>query len=131
MAQPGSIRVVSKRKGGVPAAAHETIIDADRNNPVLGNLHILRNHRDVKERAQVIAAHGHDLATDLASRGPIDQLLEQIAERVRDGEHIALACWCSPRPCHADRYAEIIAERAGLPIPQAIEPDLFTAQQDL
>ncbi|MGE4321594.1 MAG: DUF4326 domain-containing protein [Sphingobium sp.] len=131
MAQSGSIRVVSKRKGGIAAAAHETLIDADRNNPLLGNRHILRNHRDAKERAQVIAAHGHDLAIDLANHGPIDRLLDQLAERVRSGEHIALACWCSPRPCHADRYAAIIAERAGLPIPQAIEPGLFAAQQDI
>jgi len=84
MAQLGSIRVVSKRKGGTVAAAHETLIDA----AVLGNRHILHNHRDAKERAQVIAAHGHDLASDLANHGPIDQLLDQLAERVRGGEHI-------------------------------------------
>lgn len=91
MAQPGSIRVVSKRKGGIAASVGETIIDADRSSPVLGNRHILHNHRDAKERARVITAHGHDLDIDLANHGPIDQLLDRLAERVRGGEYIALA----------------------------------------
>ena len=27
--------------------------------------------------------------------------LLELAERVRQGESIALQCWCAPRPCHA------------------------------
>ena len=108
----GRIRVVSKRKGGTPAAAHETVVHADRTNPVLGNRHILHNHMDPEERSRVIAAHGRDLDADLARHGPVSQALHRLAVRVALGENIALACWCAPRPCHADRYVQIIAERA-------------------
>lgn len=124
MSNTGSIRVVSKRAGGMTALPHEALISADRAHPLLGNKHILRNHRDPLERAQVIAAHGRDLDADLAAHGPIDRLLSEIAARVRAGEHIALACWCAPRPCHADRYATIIAERAGVAPPAGAQASL-------
>lgn len=108
----GKARVVSKRKGGIPAAPHETIIPADRSNRILGNRHILRNHRDPEERALVIAAHGRDLDADLAADGPISKELHRLAVQVALGRDIAFACWCAPRPCHADRYAAIVNARA-------------------
>lgn len=103
------IRVVSKRKGGLEAASDETIIDVDRSNPILGNPHVLRNHRDMQERLRVIAAYERDLDCDLAERGPKTQEIEKIAHRLRRGEKIALRCWCAEppsrpqRPCHGDR----------------------------
>lgn len=108
----GKARVTSKRKGGIPAAPHETIIHADRTNRILGNRHILHNHRDPEERARVIAAHGRDLDADLAVGGPISRELHRLAVQVALGKNIAFACWCAPRPCHADRYAEIVNARA-------------------
>jgi hypothetical protein len=103
------IRVVSKRKGGLQAAPDETIIDVDRSNPILGNPHVLRDHRDMQERLRVIAAYERDLDCDLAERGPKTREIEKIAYRLRRGEKIALRCWCAEpptrpqRPCHGDR----------------------------
>lgn len=103
------IRIVSKRKGGLQAAPDEAIIDVDRSNPVLGNPHILRDHRDMQERLRVIAAYERDLDRDLAERGPKTREIEKIADRLRRGEKIALRCWCAEpptrpqRPCHGDR----------------------------
>lgn len=103
------IRVVSKRKGGLQAAPDEAIVDVDRSNPVLGNPHILRDHRDMQERLRVIAAYERDLDRDLAERGPKTREIEKIANRLRSGEKIALRCWCAEpptrpqRPCHGDR----------------------------
>lgn len=103
------IRVVSKRKGGLLAAPDEAIVDVDRSNPILGNPHILRDHRDMQERLRVIAAYERDLDRDLAERGPKTREIEKIAHRLRRGEKIALRCWCAEpptrpqRPCHGDR----------------------------
>jgi hypothetical protein len=103
------IRVVSKRKGGLPAAPDETIIDVDRSDPILGNPHILRDHRDTQERRRVIAAYECDLDCDLAERGPKTLEIEKITDRLREGEKIALRCWCAEpptrprRPCHGGR----------------------------
>lgn len=108
----GSVRVVSKRAGGVKPRDGELVIDVDRTDPVLGNPVFLRNHRDPNERARVIAAHGKLLEADVARGGPISLALENIARQVSAGRNIALRCWCAPRPCHADAYKKIIEERA-------------------
>jgi hypothetical protein len=105
----GTIRVVSKRSGGVKAAAGEVIIDADRKNPILGNRHVLSDHRDPEERAKVIHAHASlDLTPDILDGGPIFKALHAIAGRVQAGERIALACWCAPMPCHCDAYVKAV-----------------------
>ncbi|WP_455233399.1 DUF4326 domain-containing protein [Geopseudomonas aromaticivorans] len=105
-AQPGSVRVVSKRKGGVAAEPGETVIDGDREDPVFGNRHILHNHRDDDERAQVIHQHlVEDYEPDVLAGGPIYRKMVGLAERVAAGERIAIACWCAPRSCHCDNYA--------------------------
>ncbi len=108
----GTVRVVSKRAGGVKPRDGEMVIDVDRTNGVLGNPVFLRNHRDPKERAMVIAAHGRRLEADVARGGPISLELESIARKVAVGRNVALRCWCAPRPCHADAYKKIIEERA-------------------
>ena len=108
----GAVRVVSKRKGGEPEAEGEVVIDVDRNHPVLGNRHILQDHKDDDERARVIAAYGADFEADLASRGPMYREVRRLALRVAQGERIALRCWCAPRECHADLIAAKVAEFA-------------------
>ncbi len=105
----GTIRVVSKRAGGVKAAAGEVVIDADRKNPILGNRHVLSNHLDPAERSKVINAHASlDLTPDILAGGPIFKALHAIADRVQAGERIALACWCAPMPCHCDAYVKAV-----------------------
>ena len=109
----GTVRVVSKRKGGIEPVAGELVIDVDRVHPILGNRHILHNYRDMDERARVIAAYDEDLAKDVAKRGPMLLEVERLAKRVKEGERLALRCWCAPLPCHAEILAHKIAEIAG------------------
>lgn len=108
----GSIRVVSKRKGGITADPGEVVIDVDRSHPTLGNRHFLRDHTDEEERERVVLAARDDFDADVARRGPKLLAVEAIAERVKNGERIALRCWCAPCECHAEDYAHKIAEIA-------------------
>lgn len=106
---PGSIQVVSKRAGGVKPDANQTVISADRTNPVLGNPFHLRNWRNPAGRHNVIERYRKEvLLPDLAAQGPIYRALEDIKARVKAGEHIALACWCAPLPCHAHHFKAYI-----------------------
>ena len=34
--------------------------------------------------------------------------INQLVDRVREGENIALVCWCSPKPCHAEHIKKYI-----------------------
>ena len=113
----GSIRVVSCRAGTPKAhqpSESSVQIRADRQHPILGNPFVLKNHKDPVERAEVIAKQEARISADMAVAGPISQELSRIAELVKAGQHVELVCWCAPRPCHADRYVEIIQAMAGI-----------------
>lgn len=84
----------------------------DRANPVLGNPYHLNRRGDANERERVLRLHRAYVMADLATEGHVSKELAQMAHRVAAGETIALQCWCSPLPCHADLYAQIINERA-------------------
>lgn len=110
----GSVRVVSKRRGGTLPVEGETVVDVDRTHPVLGNRHVLHNHNDAVERARVIDAYAADLAADLMSRGPMSREIDELGRRVAGGERLALRCWCAPRRCHADLVASLVAKAGGV-----------------
>ena len=97
----GSIRVVSKRKYGVRADGHtEHVIAIDRpSGSVLANQHHMAHEIC---RGDVIARFRADLAMDWRANGPMRAEVERIAELVRSGQDIALACWCAPKACHGD-----------------------------
>jgi hypothetical protein len=122
MSTLGSIRVVSKRKGGITALPGDLIVDIDRTNPVLGNPHVLHNHKDPIERASVIASQALDVEQDLARSGPIFKALNEIAKKVESGNNVALRCWCAPEPCHGDLYAQIVAKIAGIQVIENQKP---------
>jgi hypothetical protein len=127
----GSIRVVSKRKGGVLPAAGETLIEIDRTSPIFGNRFILHDHRNDGERARVIAAFEAELDEDLSQCGPKSQELDRIAAMVRRGERAAFRCWCAPLRCHGDRLAEIVADRSGVAMTRGEQQRGTTWQQQL
>ncbi len=104
----GSVRVVSKRKGGLMASGGETVIDVDRTHPVLGNPHVLADHRDAGARDKVISLYEQDLIADEQHHGPMTRAIEALRARVEAGERIALRCWCAPQKCHADLLASRI-----------------------
>jgi ribA/ribD-fused uncharacterized protein len=112
-APAGTIRVVSKRKGGDAAATGETVVDGDRNNPVLGNPFHLDNWKNESARMQVLTMHQREiLEPDILFGGPIYKEIGRLAGRVSNGERIALACWCKPMPCHLDAVAEAVQAMA-------------------
>lgn len=103
VAPAGTIRVVSKRKGGDAAIAGEVEVDGDRNNPALGNPFHLDDWKDEAARMRVLRMHQQEiLEPDILYGGPVYREMERLAFRVRNGERIALSCWCKPLPCHLD-----------------------------
>lgn len=127
----GSIRIGNKRAGArEKPKADEIVIDADRNNPVLGNRHILKNHLDDTERHQVIEAYRKDYEADWNRAGPMRKATEELADMVREGKKVILMCWCSGaplnKPCHADiikdRVAELVENRTERRIDNARDP---------
>lgn len=109
----GGVRVTNMRVSMSPEnqpEEHESVVVVDRTHPCLGNPHILYKKADLRAREQVIAAKARDLKHDLAVNGPMSRALHEIAARVRAGERICLACWCTPSPCHADLYVKVIRE---------------------
>lgn len=107
-----SLIVTSKRKGGTPAPGGYTVIDVDRSHPILGNRHILSNHKNYQERLDCIEAYKKDLEEDFAVKGPMFKVVRKLARRVSEGEYIALRCWCAPLACHADVIRDKILELA-------------------
>lgn len=98
----GTVRVVSRRKGGLLARDNETIVMVDRTHHVLGNRHVLHDHTNREERTRVIAAYAADFERDMAAGGPMWAAVRDLTRRVQSGENIALCCWCAPRFCHGD-----------------------------
>lgn len=72
---------------------------------VLGNPFGMRDEGD---RADVVRWYRDWLREQWLQNGPSREALEELAERVRDGECIALQCWCAPRACHGDVIKEAI-----------------------
>lgn len=95
-----SIRVVNMRKGGVKATDDECIIDVSRTGS-LGNPYPMVNSSD-SERLRVIEKYRVYLNGHKQKGTNLWFEIKQIADRVKNGEKIALACWCAPNPCHAD-----------------------------
>ena len=106
--------MVSKRKGGISPFAGETVVDVDRTNPILGNRHVLADHRDDRQRETVIEAYRRDFEDDMARAGPMFRAVEGLARRFVAGESIALRCWCAPRPCHAEIIQRMVLKLAGV-----------------
>ena len=117
---PGGIRVCNKRKGAAAKPLPgEVVVDIDRSNPVLGNQHVLKDHRDDQQRASVIVAFEKDLAADCARGGPMSKAIEEITGRVIAGDHIALNCWCEPKPCHGHAIVRKVQERVAIAVGDA------------
>ena len=105
------LTVVNQRQlSTVRPQTGQTVIKVDRTHPVLGNRHPLNNPYDLSLRRKVIQAYAEDLQADKAVNGPITRAIATIAQRLKNGEPIALACWCAPLPCHADLIKKAIEE---------------------
>ena len=115
MSKPfGQIIIGNKRTGSDKIPVNFLLWDVDRANPILGNKHILEDHRDDIKRAEVLGEYKSDYDADWMIAGPMKQETLKIARRVYKGENIALMCWCSGKPtfkpCHAEQIRDRIAE---------------------
>jgi hypothetical protein len=94
--------VVSHMRGGTPRGFMEVYVGRPS---VLGNPFSMS---DESEREGVVQSFRSYLREQWALKGPVRAELEELAERVRDGECIALQCWCAPKACHGDVIKEAI-----------------------
>jgi len=53
-------------------------------------------------REEVVAKYRQWLWQEVQKRGEVFDELVRIAERVKKGETVQLACWCKPLKCHGD-----------------------------
>lgn len=99
----GSIRLGNKRAASQAKPVEGDIsIDIDRSNPVLGNRHILSDHRSRNARIRCIEAFRMDMEEDGRRNGPMTKATKEIARLVLEGKSVILNCWCYPKPCHGD-----------------------------
>lgn len=112
----GYARIFNQNYGANPDSRPEEgerVVRVDRSHPVLGNHpHPLPRRHSLAQRDQVIDHYDEDLKKDLATGGPKSVLIEAMAREVAAGACLALGCWCSPRPCHAQSIADAVMARA-------------------
>lgn len=99
----GTVKVVSKRWTGTQPDKGDLVVYVDRTNRLLGNPYPMLD-KSLSERDRVIKENNERVDLDLAVGGPISIELSRLAQLAREGENLALACWCAPCQCHADRY---------------------------
>lgn len=113
--------VTSLRATGPKPSAGFTLIDITRKGSMgLGNPDELLAKGNPESRARVVKAQKDRTDADIAIKGPIYQSLSLLANRLNNGENIALACWCAPQACHGDYYREKIYEMAGRPLHRTV-----------
>jgi len=100
--------VWNKRKGAVPAGCTGVYIGRPS---VLGNPFRVSA---ALPQGKAAAEYGPYLDRQLAAGGEVEAEIEQLAERVRSGERIAVICWCTPLPCHGDHVRRAILNAAAL-----------------
>lgn len=98
------VHVVSKRAGGDQPVAGDTIVYIGRPS-ILGNPFAMVSEG---HRSTVIRQYREWLRVEYAKKGPVFDALHALAKRVREGEHLALQCWCAPRACHGDVIKDAI-----------------------
>lgn len=99
-----NVRVVSKRRGGTAPHANEVVVNIARPS-ILGNPFFMQ---DESQREVVIEKYRGWLRSQFKQRTQVRAAIEQLAARVKAGEHIALQCWCAPCACHGDVLIEAI-----------------------
>lgn len=73
---------------------------------VLGNPYMMDG--GLMDRETVVTRFREYLRYEFKRKGAIWKALNQLAERVRDGELLALQCYCAPLACHGDVIKEAI-----------------------
>ena len=109
--------VTSLKASGPKPPEGFALIDITRKGTMgLGNPDELVAKGNPESRARVVKAQKDRTDADIAIKGPIYRSLSLLANRLNNGENIALTCWCAPQSCHGDYYREKIYELAGRPL---------------
>ena len=111
MRKNGIVKLGNKRSGGTKKLEGFESIDVDRENKILGNRHVLWDHRDDTERARVIECYRVEYEADWKVDGPMKQETLKIARKVYKGQNVLLNCWCSGAPTFKPCHAELIKSR--------------------
>lgn len=99
--EPPELIVVSKRAGSPPTPEGYTEILIDRTTS-LGNTCF------ESTRTKSIASHKKWLDKKMTGHNVVRTQMRHIAQRIVNGEKIALVCWCKPKSCHGDNYVKVI-----------------------
>lgn len=83
-------------------------IKVNGSNLILGNPYILKNKSDNDERNMVIEQYRKLLQDSMSVQGEMYKEILRIKELLDSGKNVALSCWCSPLPCHAEVIAEAV-----------------------
>lgn len=98
------VRVIKKRKNGEQAKLGESIVYIGRPN-VLGNPFAMTNE---SMRSSVVEKYRIWLRCEWVNKRAAYHELKALATRVKQGENIALQCWCAPCACHGDVIKDAI-----------------------
>ena len=104
-----SIRVVSLRKGGTKALPGERIVDITHPS-IFGNPFQLSHE---SQRDQILKQYTKWLTEQWHAKGDLQKAIINLAADSKNGEKIALQCWCAPKPCHGDILKLTIDELVG------------------
>lgn len=105
-----SIYIVSKRKNALPPPEGVTVIDIDRpSGSALGNPFFMKNEA---QRDWAINNFKTWFYQKIREQDPLVlNEIKRIEKIILEEKHIALRCWCSPKPCHGDVIREYILEQ--------------------
>ena len=131
------IRLLNKRDKTALYPADLMIYDIDRpSGSVLQNPFPLSDKDDDEERNGVIEHYRQYFHEQYKSNKRLYYMVEHLAKLVRDGEKIALRCWCHPKKCHGtviiEKINAINAKEVTMPRdtnPVKKEVPLFLQQQ--
>lgn len=99
-----TVRVVSKRAGGTKPVAGEVVINIARPS-ILGNPFFMK---DESQRSTVVEKYRIWLGRQWENNTAAWKEVEALAARAKNGENLALQCWCAPCLCHGDVLAKAI-----------------------
>lgn len=112
MAKVTNRRWDSPRKPG----PDDVVVDIGRPNPLGNPFQLGRGHGfgNMVERERVIRQYRVHLEREIAKgSGSVHSEFMRVVRLVKDGQSVALNCWCAPLPCHGDVIAEAVMAEVG------------------
>jgi hypothetical protein len=104
---PGNIKVLNKKTH--VACEHDVYIGRPT---ILGNpfshLDSVKGTVKTATREEAVAKYMEWLRGEYFHGSPVQEELDKIAVKYRNGEIIHLICWCAPLACHGDMLKQAI-----------------------